>query len=107
MPAILVLSLIVCSLIQETARRQSTEHEVAIGKEISARAHHQKEVKALSKQRTQDLADMVQLEQEVRPPSCNICVSRVEKSNLRPTQTTMSYAVISEANLAVEFTPFG
>merc|ERR1712166_1292275 len=50
---------------QETARRQSTEHEVAIGKEISARAHHQKEVKALSKQRTQDLADMVQLEQEV------------------------------------------
>ena len=70
------------SLFQETARRQSTEHEVAIGKEISARAHHQKEVKALSKQRAQDLADMVQLEQEVSP-SWNIYVGGMSRSRER------------------------
>jgi len=50
---------------QETAQRQSTEHEVAIAKQISARAHHQKAVKALKRQRAEHLSEMVNLEQEV------------------------------------------
>ena len=53
---------------QEEARRQATEMEVAIAKEVSARAKHQGEVKSLLRQRAQDMQEMLEIEAEVKRP---------------------------------------